>query len=437
VPYAPYGQFSVSRSLQPHLRDYLYELSASDGADPTRSDDVGSDPLRNGEPHGELGMVLQQDAGWKDQTGAPNDPQAGNIPGGKRDVMGSADFQEGSAGSFAAEAGAWKVTAGKYVASSIDGGDATSIFFISDYQPSYMEVTATVNMEKDKAGRDANAYVIFDYMSPTDFKFAGISLKEQKLQIGHRTETGWVVDVQLPMNFKAGRDYLLLVALNGTTATLVVNNTTSLSHAFTDPLNEGLIALGVNNAVTSFDNAQALRLPPQIAYESTEDFAGDVPVSFTTQAGSWTIQDGWYTGGAVENVALTTFSLQTSPLSYVELRSKIRTEGSAGLVFDYYSDEDFKFVAMIAETDQLVVGHRTSKGWFYDAIYSTEIDVGMDNDLTVSLKGTTVSVMLDGQAVLGHVFNSIVTDGDFGMLSRYGLSAFDYVTVKTDDLLYL
>ena len=42
VPFAPFGPPTVSRSLQPQLFEYLYDLSASDGADPTRVDDTGS-----------------------------------------------------------------------------------------------------------------------------------------------------------------------------------------------------------------------------------------------------------------------------------------------------------------------------------------------------------------------------------------------------------
>ena len=34
VPYAPFGMASVSRTLQPQLMQFLYRLSASDGADP-------------------------------------------------------------------------------------------------------------------------------------------------------------------------------------------------------------------------------------------------------------------------------------------------------------------------------------------------------------------------------------------------------------------
>jgi len=93
VPFATFGTASVSRTLQPQLSEFLYALSRSDGADPTRQADEGStDPARNAEPYGEMGLLRQQDQFFHDQTGAPADPQAGNIPGGKRDVLRSATF---------------------------------------------------------------------------------------------------------------------------------------------------------------------------------------------------------------------------------------------------------------------------------------------------------------------------------------------------------
>ena len=58
-------------ALQPQLAEFLYDLSASDGADPTRATKTGSSVARNGEPEGELGAVRQQDFDWRDQTGAP------------------------------------------------------------------------------------------------------------------------------------------------------------------------------------------------------------------------------------------------------------------------------------------------------------------------------------------------------------------------------
>ena len=49
-------------------------------------------------------------------------------------------------------------------------------------------------MQKPTGGWKANAYVIFDYFSPTDFKFAGIDVSTNKIVIGHRTAAGWVID---------------------------------------------------------------------------------------------------------------------------------------------------------------------------------------------------------------------------------------------------
>jgi hypothetical protein len=91
VPFAPFGSFTISRSLLPQLADFLYALSMSDGADPTRSLDTGNDSGRNGEPDGELGLVRQQDLYWRDQTGAPDDPQPGNNRGVRKDVLRSND----------------------------------------------------------------------------------------------------------------------------------------------------------------------------------------------------------------------------------------------------------------------------------------------------------------------------------------------------------
>lgn len=46
---------------------------------------------------------------------------------------------------------------------------------------------------------------------------------------------------------------------------------------------------------------------------------------------------------------------------------------------------------------------------------------------------TTVSVLIDGLAVLGHVFNAVVVDGDFGLITRGDTSSFETVHLKTDD----
>ena len=71
VPFAPFGLFTISRSLQPELMEYLYDLSEADGADPTRFADTGVGENRNGEPDGEIGLVNQSDLAWHRRRSHP------------------------------------------------------------------------------------------------------------------------------------------------------------------------------------------------------------------------------------------------------------------------------------------------------------------------------------------------------------------------------
>ena len=100
MPFSPFGMPTVSRTLQPHLPEFLYALSKSDGADPTlglRADAFCapldacklpgvSAPARNGEPFGELGLVLQHDTAWHQQTGPPFNQMPENLGGVAIDV---------------------------------------------------------------------------------------------------------------------------------------------------------------------------------------------------------------------------------------------------------------------------------------------------------------------------------------------------------------
>jgi hypothetical protein len=85
TPFAQFGAVSVSRFLIPGLPQFLYDLSKSEGADQSLAVKYGN-PARNGEPFGEMGLVLREDAAWQAQSGSPRDPQGGNLPGGSVDV---------------------------------------------------------------------------------------------------------------------------------------------------------------------------------------------------------------------------------------------------------------------------------------------------------------------------------------------------------------
>jgi len=458
VPFAPYGMATVSRTLQPQLMEFLYDLSASDGADPTRAADTGSDPLRNGEPEGELGLVKQKDFDWHDQTGAPDDPQAGNIPGGPRDVLRSASFNAGSAEGFFADSGLWTVEGGALQVSAESlGGDAVSVYHVDEMLPNYFEIRATVNADKPTGGWKSNAFVIFDYQSEYDFKFAGINVSLDKIQMGRRTAEGWIVDVQSNIKAKPNTNYNMLVAVNGTTVTVVVDGKDAFSHVF-DPrvdqdgyvygLNAGMVGVGSDNSRGSFDNVAVQVLPPEITFEGEEGFPDtNETISFVPVSGTWQVAGGgWYVGaptaGGEAAISLTDLGLDAGLAvdSVLTLEATLNTKTVAGILFDYYDPQHFKFAAIDAVGDRLIIGHCTARqGWVYDAVYDTSIKAGTDYDLAVSLKGTTASADVRpagakrAQAMVGHVFNAVTVDGSFGVLARDGAGSFDAASVKTDD----
>ncbi|OQB78614.1 MAG: Bifunctional hemolysin/adenylate cyclase precursor [Planctomycetes bacterium ADurb.Bin126] len=459
VPFAPFGMATVSRTLQPQLAEFLYALSASDGADPTRVADAGADPtqaFRNGEPEGELGVIRQKDFAWQAQTGAPADPQAGNIPGGKRDVLRSANFNDGSMQAMAPDSGAWQISGGTLQVSAESlHGDAVAVYQIGDALPSYYEVSASVKAIKPIKGWNANSYIIFDYQSPTNFKYAGLDVSINKLVMGQRTEAGWVVLEQAAFKggIKSDTWYNVMVSINGLTATLVVNNTTLFTHAFEPTtidgwsyaLNWGLVGFGSNNSRGAIDNVTVQVLPPAYTVERTDEFtygSGSMVTGDAESAtGTWTAADGRLISTSVGEETAAIQLMNVSGVtnlqggSLLQLSTTFNTAGRAGVVFDYYSDTDFKFAAIDVATNQIVIGHRTASGWKVDAAVSVaSLSSVEDYELGVSIHGSSVSVTLDGQAVLGYAFNSVVVDGRFGLFSTATRTSFDSVGLKTDDL---
>ncbi len=457
VPYAPFGEASVSRTLQPFLPEFLYALSAGDGADFSRyGDENGGDlppeptsnnpnPGRNGEPSGELGLILQKDFAWQDQTGAPADPQAGNIPGGARDVLRSAGFNDGTSDSFFAATGTWSVVSGRYqVAPATKGGEAASVFYVNQYIPNYFEMLATINAVKPTSGYNANAYLIFDYQTDTDFKFAGINVSTNKLEIGYRDESGWHVSVQKPYTtqLKSDTDYNVFLAINGTNVILKVNNQVTLTYTFaprvdtdglTHGLKEGMVGLGANNSKAKIDNVVVQRLAPTTTYSNTVDFSSGTTGFFEEPlSGDWTASGGRYAGIAGATPAIDLTSVNVASAYIIDFSATFKTTGEGGFVYDQYAADDFKFVTI--SEDKITLGHRTAKGWFTDMVYNnTSISTGNDYTLGVNLKGTTVSVLLNNQLVLSKTYNAVVTDGNFGLFSRSGVTSFDTVTFKSDD----
>ena len=445
VPFAPFGAATVSRTLQPGLMNFLYELSLSDGADQTRAAETGSSLTRHGEPEGELGLVLQKDADWKSQTGAPADPQPGNIPGGRRDVLRSASFNGGTADGFAPDSGNWAVVNGRFeVSAKNTSGDAVSVFYVDAYLPYYYEVKATINAAKPLGGYKANAYLVFDYLSPTDFKFAGIDVSLNKMVMGHRDATGWKIDAQKPALLKPETDYRLLLAVNGTYVTLLVNEQKIFTYTyavrvdedgFKHYCNEGMVGLGVNGAKGRIDDVSVQILPPTISYEASSGFATEpTNVLAPPTTGAWQIQQGRYVAApSAPQPAIVLAKAIVGPAYQVLSEVTVNTQGEAGFVFDCYSADDFKFALVSPATGRILIGHYTKRtGWVVDLAIVRPLLAGTDYRLGIRLTGNIVEVTLGGTLVASYAYNALITDGRFGLLARTAASFDDFVA-KTDD----
>ncbi len=420
VPFSPFGMMTISRMVSPALQQFLYDLSRGAGADRTRAADTGADPARNGEPFGEIGLVNQKDNWWRDQTGAPDDPQPGNTSG-PRDVLRSADFNNGSTQGFSTDSGTWTVQSGALMMSAAaPGGDAVTIYSVGEQLPSYYELQVTINAVKPTAGWKANAYVIFDYFSPTDFKFAGINVALNQIQLGHRTAAGWIVDkMSANVQLKADTYYNMLVAVNGLVATVTVNNTQSFSYAFAprmvdgvpSNLNWGYVGFGSDSSRAKLDNIQVKVLQKPFTLISNETFDDGIADLFTgLKAGTWQVQSGAYVGtGANPAMSLVDLGLAKGiqPNARTELTVSLSTGASAGFVFDFYSPNDFKYVLADTVADKVLIGHFVRGTWTVDTSAPLVLNAGQSYKLMVSLAGSTVSVSVDDKAGVGYAFNAV------------------------------
>ena len=452
VPFNPNNTNTVSRQVDPQLPQFLYALSASGGADPTRDTDTGRPPARNGEYEGELGVVLQQDSGyWQQQTGGPTDPQPKNVQGGQKELLKGANFNGGTQDAFAVDSGTWEVSQGALsVGAASLGKDAAAVFYADEYLPVYFEVASDVKVVKPTAGWKANSYVIFDYFSPTDFKFAGINVATNKIEMGHRTATGWVVDVQstAPVQIKPDTFYAVLVAINGTTVTVSVAGKAAFTYTFAARvvegvafgLNKGLVGAGSDNARGVWDNFAVQVLPPQLTLDSSETFDDGAAQQFTGDAGGapWSVSAGRYAATApagetsLQAVDLGVERLQSH--SYLELRATLRTSAIGGIVLDEYGADRFKFVALDVAVQRVIVGHvDAQRGWVVDASVARALTPDTDYALAVTIKGSSVSVTLDGAFVLSHAFNALAVDGATGVFTRGGTTSVDSYRLRTND----
>jgi hypothetical protein len=121
--------------------------------------------------------------------------------------------------------GTFTATGGRMaVSADTSNSTASAVMIVDQFLPSYYEVQTTFNLDKPTGGWKANGYIIFDYCSDQDSKFAGINVSTNKIEMGFVDESGWNYTVQSnkPVRIKPNTDYEVLIAVNNNNVTLVV-----------------------------------------------------------------------------------------------------------------------------------------------------------------------------------------------------------------------
>ena len=187
------------------------------------------------------------------------------------------DFEDGIADFLFANAG-WSVTSGRYEARPDAGVDAVSALALSQALPDRFDLGATVR-GLTSAGQSRNGLLVFDYLGPSDFGYAGGFFGAGAWRIGRYDGTTWSVASSHSESLFTDVDYALSLAVRDGVATLSAGGVEKVTHDFGTSLSGGRVGLGTNDAVAEFDDLSLTEVTDDVGPRVVEVLAG---------GGSWT-----------------------------------------------------------------------------------------------------------------------------------------------------
>jgi hypothetical protein len=173
---------------------------------------------------------------------------------------------------------------------------------------------------------------------------------------------------------------------------------------------------------------QVLALAATALGSFNDDFSSGAAYGFTKQIGTWQVNNGRYQGAPVSGSdnAVSTFAVDAHGGTGIALTSLVTTQSFGGLVFDYRDALNFKFAGINVSTKQVVLGHRTPNGWYFDEVATWSVKAGTEYSLALQLTGSSASIAVNGHTVLNQSYNSYLLNGRrLGYLSLKGSSSFD------------
>ncbi len=165
------------------------------------------------------------------------------------------DFNDGAADDFAAVAGTWAVVNSQYSLNA-QGADGISVLTLAEDVPEDFEIGVTMNVSST-SGFAKNAFVVFDYISADDFKFAGALVGGGRWTIGEYVNGSRRFLTKTGGQMATDTDLAISLLYQGNTATLKSDGDSVLEWQFSDAGNDGKFGLLAINAQVEFDDFYA------------------------------------------------------------------------------------------------------------------------------------------------------------------------------------
>ncbi|MEZ6044699.1 MAG: Calx-beta domain-containing protein [Planctomycetaceae bacterium] len=307
-----------------------------------------------------------------------------------------------------------------------------------------------------------DGFIVFDYKSPTDFKYAGMLAGQNQWIVG-RYQGNWgnryaSIDWDNQgRKIERDRAYEVHLRVVGNKVELSVDGERIISKVIdgVSNLNLGRVGLANYNGVTQFDN---FRLGYKVNHgrtfeEVNELFGVDIvgtpviPPNFTTNnPAKWSAVD---LGGDVvleantvgapagQKLATVLVGLEGTLSSSFRIESEINTSiapagwSDAFIIFDYKNANDFKYAGMFSGQNEWVIGHY--QGNFANRIITVDWDDtgrdivnGQKYDVRIDVVDNLVTLFVDDEMIAEATFTNqaILNIGEIGLATYNARSRF-------------
>lgn len=356
----------------------------------------------------------------------------------------SDNFDNGTANNIDVVSGTGGVVNGQYqISSQGSGGDAISLLQFSDPLPANVELTALIEANDVTTTELSNSFIIFDYQSPTDFKFAGAYAGVDQWVIGHRDDTGWNTDVYVDANLDAFTQYDLNVVIEDTGhVTLYSGGVARVSFIYNESLTDGGLGLATKNSTARYDDLSVTEYtgsPNAGALPLQETFDDGTAGNMVLQTGGATLTDGSYQLMAAPGLdGLSTVAVDGTLPADLQISATINANGgtsaflsNAFIIFDYHSPTDFKWAGAYVGVDQWAIGHRDASGWVTDSWVGAKLDPYVDYSIQVNISSSgLVTLSAGGVEQVSFDYGTTLTDGSVGVGTKTAIARFDNIEIS-------